>query len=229
MTGRIAQRMCQDALAAAVMNGIILNRCALAETVFCNREHFALRTCTHAADHAVILLQLNALDADSRTTHCANFALMEANAAALCRNQQHILRVIGQTDINQAIAFIERQSTQTGFTDVCHISEANALDNAALCRKEQIMLFIVLFFRHTEHRGNGLSIFQRQQVDQIGSLCRAAGLRNLIALEQIYLAKAAEEQNIVMRGRCKQHLCVILFPRCHGIDAAAATALSAIR
>ena len=102
-----------------------------------------------------------------------------------------------------------------------------ALGNALLCDEEQELIVRKLLNR--EHCGDFFTVFQLKQVYDVHALGRAAGLRNLVALELVDLAAVGEEQNVIMAVRGKQLGHDVLVAAGHAGNAAPAAALRVVR
>src|SRR5207249_4761583 len=71
-----------DALAAAVREPVLLERGALAVAVFGDGQERAAGARQLRADHLIVALQRDALDAEGCAAHGADFALIEADGHA---------------------------------------------------------------------------------------------------------------------------------------------------
>ena len=212
------------------MDGVFLDRGTLAVALlgYCQQR----RACAGAAraNDIVVPAQLYAAHADGGSAHWARILLVEADGHTVVRCDEDVLVAAGLDDGDKLVALVKIQRSYAVCADVLQRGLAHALDGAVARDKDKVAVLIQS--AAADHCGDLLlilgAVVHLDYIHQIRAARGAAGLRNIIALLDIYAAGLGEEQNIIVRGRSEHGLHEVLVLRRHRADALAAAPLGAV-
>ena len=149
---------------------------------------------------------------------------METNTLSVFRHKQDVLFIVCKFDLEQFIVVTESNGSQTSFSHICEICDRCFLYQPLLCCHKQETAFLVLPDR--DQRRDLLARQQLEQVDDRGTACRTARLRNLIALQTVHSSLIRKEHQIMVRARHQQFFYVVILQRLHSLDALATSVLA---
>ena len=117
------------------------------------------------------------------------------------RCDEDILVATCLDDGDKLVALVEIQRPYAVRTDILQRGLTHALDGAVARDKDEVAVLIQS--AAADHRGDLLlilgAVVHLDYIHQICAACGAPGLRNIVALLDIYAAGLGEEQNIIVR------------------------------
>ena len=184
---------------------------------------FALAFHLHA-DHFIIFIKPHANNTHGNTACNSYICFLKADAHAFLCHKEDILGIVCCLYFDQFIVIAQYNRLQSVLTHIFVFQHRSLLYHTLLCGHEQVFVFIQ--FTHWDNSGN---LFSRLHLQQIYNGCSAGStscFRDLICLDPVYTACIGKEHHIVMIGRHKKVLNVILLNGLHSLNAFTSTVLT---
>ena len=189
----------RDALAAAGLQPVLIERRALSESVLGDDEHLAcLVDIELHRDDFIVLLEQYRSDSAGVAAHRSYVLLAERDRLALLGDYEHVLVSVGQRDADQLVAFLQRDRDEAGLAVGVEFGHRSLLDGSLLGDHHKALVCVELPDR--DHGRHALGAVEVEEVDDRRALGCPRSLRYLVCLDLVDAAHVGEEHEIVVRA-----------------------------
>ena len=192
-----------DARAAATLNLVFRNFCALAVSlahndeergVLCLKERYDF--CRH---DTVALPYTHAAHAACRTTHLAHILCFKANALPFSGYDRHRVALSCEMGRDEPVARLKSNGDDARTSHIGKRFRRDTLHRAHFGHKDDRGCITSGPLRHGEHTRHRLFGGERKKVHNALPLCRALAFWNLIHLKLVRFAEVGEEEEVAVR------------------------------
>ena len=214
------------ALAAPVLQAVIVRRGKPAVTGFRHGEHQAALTQNRHSHNTVVFGQAHNPHASGRTAQLTDLGFLKPDGHTLLRGHKQLVAAVCLPHPGKHVALVQVDGDQAALSGRIISGKLCAFDYTVIRHHHQV--FILVKLGYPNHGGHLLLRLKGEKILDVHSTAGTGTLGNLVALQPVDTAQTGEKQDIVVASGDKEFRGHILIPAGHAGDAPSAPSLQPV-